>query len=137
MTSITKELREYTETFSDMGQEDYEKVLAIADHIDAELAEQYIALPLDAAGVPIHIGDVMQMIGDSRLREVEGFYGGGFLTWLNGKFVPCAASFYRHAKPDTWECIIYDAMQAGRTEETVDVTPIIERCKALAEKEMN
>lgn len=33
---------------------------------------------------------------------------------------------------DTWESVIYDAMQAGRTDATVDVTPLIERCKALA-----
>lgn len=37
------------------------------------------------------------------------------------------------AKPtDTWESVIYDAMQAGRTDASVDVTPLIERCKALA-----
>ena len=35
---------------------------------------------------------------------------------------------------DTWESIIYDAMQAGRTDVTVDVTPLIERCKALCER---
>lgn len=37
-----------------------------------------------------------------------------------------------HHRPDTWESIIYDAMQAGRTDITLDVTPLIERCKALA-----
>lgn len=39
----------------------------------------------------------------------------------------------RFKPPDTWESIIYDVMQAGRTEETVDVTPLIDRCKALAD----
>lgn len=38
----------------------------------------------------------------------------------------------RHYRPDSWESIIYDAMDAGRAEETVDVTPLIRRCKALA-----
>lgn len=134
MTSITNELREYANTRISPNKG---MLTAIADRIDAELNKRYMALPLDAAGIPIHIGDVMQMIGDSRLREVEGFYGGGFLAWLNGRIVPCAANFYRHAKPDTWESVIYDAMQAGRTEETVDVTPLIERCKKLAEKEVS
>lgn len=53
--SITDELREW------MGVvlTDDDPAHAIADRIDAELAERYIELPVDADGVPIHVGDVM------------------------------------------------------------------------------
>lgn len=33
----------------------------VADRIDAELAERYVALPVDADGVPIRVGDVVTM----------------------------------------------------------------------------
>lgn len=142
MTNITKELREWFKCHLFMGNSyvfmgnDYAELTAITDRIDAELAERYAALPLDMDGKPIHIGDVMEMDGDSELYDVVGFYDLGFLAWRNGRFVPCAASLYRHHEPDTWESIIYDAMQAGRTEETIDVTPLIERCKALVDSKV-
>lgn len=43
-------------------------------------------------------------------------------------------SLFTPKPTDTWESVIYDAMQAGRTDATVDVTPLIERCKALCER---
>lgn len=144
MTSITKKLREYATVAWEPWSAARDRLYQMCDTIDAvhsqlerELSEHYIALPLDMDGKPIHFGDIMQMDGDSELYDVVGFYDLGFLGWRNGRFVPCAAGLYRHHEPDTWERIIYDAMQAGRTEETVDVTPLIERCKKLAEKEMS
>ena len=38
-----------------------ESLVAIADRIDAELAERYVALPVDADGVPLKVGDVVTM----------------------------------------------------------------------------
>ena len=114
-----------------MGREN-ESLKAELDRVLGEQEGAIMPPLLDMDDKPIHFGDVMVMDGDSELREVVGFYDVGFLAWRNGRFVPCAASLYRHAKPDTWESVIYDAMQAGRTDATVDVTPLIERCRALA-----
>lgn len=38
-------------------------LLAMVDKIEVELAERYMELPLDADGVPIHVGDEMQYHG--------------------------------------------------------------------------
>ena len=72
--AITDELREYTEEqikWLDMTKVHYRKLFAIADRIDSECERQlealyhdmsdaeYIELPKDADGKPIHIGDVL------------------------------------------------------------------------------
>ena len=38
-------------------------LVAIADRIEAELAERYMELPVDADGVPIHVGDELEGYG--------------------------------------------------------------------------
>lgn len=126
--SITGELREYAGNFYLFRYKDVrEKLDAIADRIDAEheramaaaalitgvpitdehMAEHgWIRLPVDADGEYIHFGDVMEMDGDSELREVVGFYEEGFLAWLNGRFVPCVANLYRHHHAPTVEDVL-------------------------------
>lgn len=52
--AITDELRKYARGYETMVNH---KLLAIADRIDAELAERYVELPKDADGECIHIGD--------------------------------------------------------------------------------
>lgn len=143
MNSITKELREYTETFSDMGQEDYEKVLAIADSIDTELSERYVALPLDADGEIIRVGDDMER-GKAHGRVIALMLSkypkkwGGEINWgvqLEGEQAPTALdSFFRHHQPDTWERIIADAVGCMdyEVEEDDDLMDLVARCKALA-----
>lgn len=42
----------------------------LADAIETELSERYVALPLDAEGEPIHVGDVMESRGGT-VFEVE------------------------------------------------------------------
>lgn len=55
MKSI-EDLRDWARHYNTTGCRD---ILMFADYIDAELAERYIALPLDAEGEPIHVGDVV------------------------------------------------------------------------------
>lgn len=123
---------------------------ALKAELDRVLGEQEGAtmpLPLDMDGKPIHFGDVMQRCNDPELREVEGFYGGGFLAWLNGRFVPCAAKLYRHHVPDTWERIIEDAIGEGMARQRnndsgnfceranpMNNGDLVARCKALCER---
>ena len=51
----------------------------IADEIEREIAERYMELPVDADGVPIHVGDVLEY-GD-RVRAT------GIVKALNGGMV--------------------------------------------------
>lgn len=61
--SITDELRDWAHGFTEPYKRNEQQLLAIADRIDAALAERYVELPKDADGEYIHIGDVM----DSRV----------------------------------------------------------------------
>ena len=58
--SITDELRDWAHGFTEPYKRNEQQLLAIADRIDAALAERYVELPKDADGVPIRVGDVMR-----------------------------------------------------------------------------
>ena len=101
-----------------------------------EYAEQdrdgWMELPRDADGVPIRVGDKLRYVDeDIECAAITPkrvyFWREHEMRWTPG--INC-----RHYVSDTWESIIYDAMQAGRTDITVDVTPLIQRCKALCER---
>lgn len=51
---------------------DSSTVLSIADEIEREIAEHYMELPVDADGVPIHVGDVVAA-QDEQPFEVRAF----------------------------------------------------------------
>lgn len=110
-------------------------ILRIADAIEQELAERYVALPLDADGVPIHVGDEVTFTNGDRsfTRTVEAIGK----TWV----VFGDATFYgvrscRHRQPDTWERIIEDACNIHGSgfnpcwDEARDA--LVARCRALA-----
>jgi len=48
----------------------------VADAIEKELKERYMELPVDADGVPIHVGDEMDCGEHFGVQEVEGFIHG-------------------------------------------------------------
>lgn len=69
----------------------------LADEIEREIAERYMELPLDADGVPIHVGDEME----------HGEYGSVFVDAV----APCGISVFKQNgftlwapafKPDAW-----------------------------------
>ena len=76
-------------------------MLAIADAIEAEIAERYMLLPVDADGVPIHVGDkvVNQLVDNQKLRVVAisnddaYYYRAATLTYDR-------ATNLKHVKPD-------------------------------------
>ena len=113
-----------------------------ADAIEQELAERYVELPLDADGVPIHVGDVMKWANydeDLRpaIRTVDGVGEQTFFAWNEegGKYAQYEAHAYRHHhQPDTWERIIEDAAQFGHDSDVynIDMEKFVARCKALA-----
>ena len=55
-------LRMYAHNFADEILDEY-AVKAIADEIEREIQERYMLLPVDADGVPIHVGDELDWCG--------------------------------------------------------------------------
>ena len=96
--SITDELRKWAHGFNGPWRRNEEMLLAIADRIDAEhekaeqdlidannqmeqLCECSIRLPVDADGVPIHVGDVMEWDnGTFTVHELK-VTEDGWTTW--------------------------------------------------------
>lgn len=157
--SITDELRACGRhaPVSDTRWFGEDELLAIADRIDREHAEavadalqlrgepdRWVELPVDADGVPIHVGDEMdglhyedgtvtgiQYGADGRAMVAIRPNGWDTSTWRDPEE-------YRHHIADSWERIIQDAIAEGY--ERMDVfTPcevgneeLVERCRRLA-----
>ena len=48
-------------------------LLCIANEIEAEISESYVLLPVDADGIPIHVGDMMKGVNKyDSLQEITG-----------------------------------------------------------------
>lgn len=151
--SITEELRKYVKTSCQNivggGRcSGMKKILAIADRIDKEHAEavadalqlrgepdRWVELPVDADGVPIHVGDMVGWDGDEEF-EVKGFGGSRAerLFYLNegGRFCWGIAENCRHVQPDSWERIMDDAEKLARGDNAA-VMELVERCRRLAD----
>ena len=83
----------------------------IADEIEAEIADNYMRLPVDADGVPIHVGDVMTL-RHGKTCEVVAVSE----TQFTGKKVGsencvCHANLHRHVKPDPLKELLNDHLQ--------------------------
>lgn len=88
----------------------YTQGMAIAKSIEKEIAELYMLLPVDADGVPIHIGDICEM-SDDRF-EVRQLKTDGDYWWVFdrlGDFY--IAELCRHVKPRTLEDVLRDVWQ--------------------------
>ena len=54
-----EKLREFVDDQFVISGQAYLQGMAIADSIEAEIAERFMELPVDADGVPIHLGDLL------------------------------------------------------------------------------
>lgn len=79
-------------------------VRGMADAIEREVAERFVELPVDADGVPIHVGDVMERVDGGPSQQAGCVCSAGF----NDAPIWCARDF-RHAKPRTVEDVLRDA----------------------------
>ena len=87
-------------------------LLASCDDVEAEITERYMLLPVDADGVPIHVGDICEMNGER--FEVRQLTTDGDYWWAVdrlGEFY--IAELCRHVKSRTLEDVLIDAMQFG------------------------
>ena len=114
---VLDELREYAEQCCP-AYEDYDaRMMEIADAVEAEIAERYIELPVDADGVPVRVGDELECHANG--------YDGAFTVFAIGNDVVVGnhdiewlgrnpskwfhvASFCTHAKPRTIEDALND-----------------------------
>lgn len=80
-------------------------VMAMLDDIEAEIERDYMKLPVDSDGVPIHVGDICEM---SEVQfKVRQLNTDGYCWWA----VDEAGEFYiaelcRHVKPCTLEDVL-------------------------------
>ena len=113
---------------------------AAAERADVTLfGVDYVALPLDAGGETIRIGD--ELGGYNKVVEVvELRYGrsGWILISRDGNAYHDTAAFV-HVQPDSWERIIEDAQADGvryhNDGRPSDFDALVERCKRLAGEE--
>lgn len=160
MGSITDELRECIATAVWQYENDVktayipkDKLTAIADRIDerhergmadAELGaspteEQmaelgWVKLPVDADGVPIHVGDSVALgDGTFEVRRLE-LYDRDSWDVLDRFGEPFSPLNLRHVQPDSWERIIQDAVKLGYADypTTSYEAELVERCRRVA-----
>ena len=91
-----------------------EDLLALVDRVEAELAERYMELPVDADGVPVRVGDTMR--DEFPDHEMVTFVVHGYTCELpngRGRMMPAdedGTGFYahqlRHHTPPTVESVL-------------------------------
>ena len=150
--SITDELRVWgTSAYAawKIDRTDLDCLHAIADRIDAEHAakvvrleayraavdgmlKEYVKLPVDADGVPIHLGDVMEWSNGSFTVHELKLTEDGWQTWDSAHgYTVHADECIRHVQPDSWERIMDDAEKLARGDNAA-VMELVERCRRLA-----
>ena len=166
MTKISDEIREFVKRSYADEYMDPRELLAIADRIDAEHEQvvgfckrlegaaanredveifgvEYTALPLDADGVPIHVGDTVWDLGDDGeetcVKSITLYPNGVASIAIVGEscVIPTELT---HARPDSWERIANE-LEAWCDDADVDVDAcekprdLAKRIRRLAEKE--
>lgn len=103
-----KKLREYARDYGGtLGAA--VRMRQIADEIEAELAERYMELPLDADGVPIYVGEVCYDTDTAEPFEVSSIEWNGVCWSAWSK--PEQRHIYNHVthvKPRTVEDVLTD-----------------------------
>lgn len=129
-----------------------EELTAIADRIDAEhesacgeaygngvmsvpiaLDEsQWVRLPVDADGLPIHVGDEVVDVDCPKEQHLVAELRLDSISWsiFMGRFT-LLPSRCRHVQPDTWERILDAAAKLSRGDNGA-VMELVERCRRLA-----
>lgn len=71
-----------------------------------ERDERYIELPVDADGVPIHVGDVVEFIGKDYAEEVISITFAGYCWWVETNNEKDEAKYLRHHHAPTVEDVL-------------------------------
>lgn len=91
------------------------KVEKIADEAEAEIAERFAELPLDADGVPIQVGDKLVNREGGIVYTVANLIFDGRSWWYESgdKRIPCNSA--RHYNPKTLEDVLCRALADAST----------------------
>lgn len=96
----------------------------LPDEIQAEVDERYMPLPVDADGVPIHVGDVLEN-GEYKGAVTDMSWDGRFWHIYHGS-IAIAPCDYTHVKPHTLEDVIYDiAINSVQLERYENGIPVV------------
>lgn len=98
-------------------------VAKIADEIERELSERYMKLPVDADGVPIHVGDAMD---DGKVAKMVISDDGEHSVYVY-KLPNVLHEIYcyetAHAKPDPVKELLEEFAASSRALEMMDAFP--------------
>jgi rubrerythrin len=97
--------------------EDCNLLLIIADEIEHEIEEKYMLLPVDADGVPIHVGDALHGAHEKPVHRVLAVGHGEYVC--DGQVIR-NANLYHHVEPDPVKELLEDF--AGALEKERDFT---------------
>ena len=92
-------------TFNDCS----DKLMDLADEIEREIAERYMLLPVDADGVPIRVGDVLECEPSGTFTV--GTIGENECVSEDGRvLIRFVSRVSRHVKPRTIEDVLRDIL---------------------------
>ena len=91
-------------------------VIATIEKVEQEVSERFMELPLDADGVPIRVGDVMEFsafeIEKPVTRMVDGIGQGVFFAWCGERgYQQHEAKRYRHHHEPTVEDVLQKLLE--------------------------
>lgn len=95
------------------GKAYYDAIDECMDAIEREVSERFMELPYDEDGVLIHVGDVVQGLGDAGpVQHVELWDNGWVVVFefAPGQFTRYSGDAVRHYKPRTIEDVLRDVM---------------------------
>ena len=147
---ITGELRKYATVSWDPWPDARDRLYQMCDRIDAIHAQlerenaalraargdDWIKLPVDADGLPIHVGDMLAGEKAGGFGLCEPFevgcilFGRDIVRVNDVHGLERCVEFAHHHRPDTWERIIEDLL-----DENISGVDAVARCKALAKEE--
>ncbi len=138
MAGLTYDLDRIADRIDERHAVKVERLEKYRAAVDAMLKE-YVKLPVDADGVPIHIGDVMEWSNGSFTVHELKLTEDGWQTWDSEHGYTVHADECIHHQPDTWERIIEDALTVGWPNDSWSEVAsaevhdsLVERCKKLA-----
>lgn len=104
-------------------------LLIIADEIEREIAERYMELPVDADGVPIHVGENLRSACSETEYTTLGFwfdFDCGIWQVMVSSKQAMSGNMLRHVKPRTVEDVLMDVLRDS-TRPDMDNSEIIEK----------
>lgn len=101
----------------------------LIDEIEAEIESRYMELPVDADGVPIHVGDRLTNINKPSDEYIVAGVNGEKLFVYGGHAFICASQC-RHVKPRTIENVLADFADELHSDRTDGMANRVERLTA-------